>query len=637
MPDEWRGTRRVRRTIEQLDAGASGRGRWRLIFHLLGAEATRLLERIPPRVRQAIRGAVRLCSSVVFALALSAIIDSTGVLDGLDGVLQREVARLRAVASPQLPAADALGVQHIEIGATARVAHLEQRDGLAIPEIERIGGVAPISRDRMAELLADLAAKLDRSVDPQRSRTGWIVAVDVDLAPLNDKATGVESLAAMRRALDGLRVHADVVSILLPRPTVEGRRARNAFMVEAGCSRASETASARGSSATPRGLYFASPRIFHKVGGYPVDFPTTLRDARTRGAAASPGTAAAPPPRFPSLGTAIYLLHRGSLKPDDIETLTALCEQAHANAGQRGSDGQLLEDMLPPQGRFDAYDAYRSKRFNWRLLDSAQLSGTVVDRLQPESAAAPIPGAPVRLVDLAPSRLTSPVLLLGIDGGARHDKFEIADAEHRQVSGALLHGLQALSLETPVSSCDGNWCGLLADVALGLAFAVAWGLLHPVLERWRGVMPIVGGWFVAAGPLLIAAGLMFACIHIAAVGMGVDLWLNPAYLMLGLLIEAYLQGWRRAHRVSPDEQAERERFFGLSSAWGALRRGYGSETSLSGASLQTGHGRLEAVTVTVGPGHSGAILADRVLSALSRVAVLALGLYLLGIKLGQEV
>ncbi|WP_295644904.1 hypothetical protein [uncultured Methylibium sp.] len=635
MPGGWRGTRRVRRTIEQLDAGASGRGRWRSIFRLLGEEAEHHWERVPPPLRQAIRGTIRVCSSVVFALALSAIIDSSGALDGLDGVLQREVARLRAVASPQLPAGDALAIQHIEIGATARVAHLEQRDGIAIPEIARIGGVAPISRDRMAELLADLASRLDRSGNPQGSRTRWIVAVDVDLAPLNEKATSVDSLATMRRAIDDLRAHADVVAILLPRPTVEGRRARNAFMVDAGCSRANETAATHASSAALRGLYFASPRIFHKPGGYPVDFPATLREARSVGPDGSRPVGGAAPPRFPSLGAAVYLLHRGSLQLDDIEALTALCEQAHANGAKSGSDGRLLEDMLPPDGNFDAYDTYRPQRFNWRLLDSAQFSSTVVNRLQPESLATSTPGVPVSLVDLAPSRLTGPVLLLGVDGGARHDKFEIADAENQRVSGAMLHGLQALSLDTPVSNCDGTWCGLLADVVLGLTFAVAWGLLYPMLERLRSAMPIVGGWSVAAGPIMIAAGLMFACIQIAAVGMGVDLWLNPAYLMLGLLIEAYLQGWRRAHRVSVEEQTERERFFGLSSAWGALRRGYGNETSVSGASLETDHARVETVTIAVGPGHSGAILADRVLSALLRVTVLTVGLYLLVIKLRQ--
>lgn len=634
MPTDPGNDRRVRLTVAQVDAASSGEARRRRIARLLSQEWAALKGRIPLPVRKAARAATRIVSSVALALSLSAIIDGTGILDGLDGVFQREVARKRSAAEPALPGQHALEIRHIEIGAAARVAYLEQRDEVTTADIERVGGVAPIDRHRMAELLSDLAERLEARAGSPGAPPRWVVAVDVDLAPLNERAADPGRVGAMHAAIKRLREHADVVAITLPRPTVEGRRARNAFMAASLCT-LSKPASRDDSLPPPRhGLYFASPRIFHAVGAFPINFPAQTKKASTRDLGDLARTSVgALPSHFPALGTAIYLLHRDPQGLESRRTLTALCDQASARPD--GSDGRLLEDHLPPDGDLDAYKWYATKRFNWRLLESAQLRSTVVERLVPADAAAPVAAVPLRLLDLDPQNFDSPVLLLGIDGGSRHDKFEVAGTVPGSASGASLHALQALSMETPVSECDTSRCGLLADILLGAAFALIWMLLHPMLEKLRRLMPIVGGWLIAATPILIAFVLMWAIVEVAAVGMGIDLWLNPAYLMLGLLLEAYMEGWRRAHRVSPEEQEERDRHFGISSAWGALQRGYGRRLDIVEVSVTTGQARLEATAVSAAPGYSGATLADRVLSAVLRVTVLVVGLTLLVIKLNK--
>jgi hypothetical protein len=482
----------------------------------------------------------------------------------------------------------------------------------------------------MAELLLALAERLP----PAEPGGGRVLAIDIDLAPLEGEATPTFDREQMLKALDKLREKAHVIVIVLPRPAGASgaREARNQFMTQVGCTRLSPVA------ASPSGrhaLFFASPRLFQSTGSYPTKYPYEL-DRDSKGAAGNADGERALPPHYPSLGTLMHLQFTHRFAHDQVpvaamesernaevssarQTLTALCEQAHA--AQPG--GELLEDRMASSATAqDIAKAYQQRRYSWRLLDDPSLQHTVVERTKTSGWAS----------DLGEGVLDRPVLLLGIDGGAGHDKFGIAGISAQPISGAGLHALQALSIGTRPSPLLDKLAGIGVDLLLGLIYWLAWDkLFKHRLIRLRQNMPVIGGWLIVGVPLVLGLGLTWVCFKVAAVAMGIDLWVNPIYIVASLLLVIYVDAWSASEPADEEEQRLRSRLLGLPAARDALRSGFGSRVermhfAASSSSFPiTGMNELRVQAEVVRSRLGSAALADAVLSAVLRLVVLCAG------------
>lgn len=578
---------------------------------------------------------------LALAMAGSTLVERLQFLDGFEDAVLREVARQRTLANElSIPGANELQVQQLEISAQARVATLEQRtsvDGV----IERLGGVAPIQRGRMADVIKALAAQMPDA----GPATAPIFAIDIDLAPLEGGATTGGERDQMLDALTTLRKKAHVIAVVLPRAagTAGGREERNCFMRQAQCTRVTG-ATASGDShcslpstdvtaTTHNALFFASPRLFQPTGSYPTKYPYKLKEGdRMEGRA---GEETPPPPYYPSLGTLIHqqFKHRFShglaptratdkeeakLASAKRQTLTALCEQAHAPR----PDGELLEDRMATPAAEGIAKAYDDQRYSWRLLDDPRLQHTVIERVDLHDWTS----------SLDKTALARPVLLLGIDGGASYDKFGIAGISAQPVSGAGLHALQALSIEWQPSPLKQKFAGILVDFGLGLAYSLAWLLLYkPVLLPLRARMPVIGGWLIAGVPLALGVFFTWVCFKVVAIGMGIDLWINPIYIVAGLLLGIYADAWSDSEAGTEEERKLRHRLLGLPAARDALRSGFGQRldgvrfAATSGYQPVTGMDELRVHAEVVRSRLGTAALTDAVLSAVLRLVVLFAG------------
>lgn len=560
-----------------------------------------------------LRGAVRSIRhgfpATLLFLAASQIVEDFEPLAFVNAEVTRAVIARRTPGQDELRVHDdekkpGPTLQQLEIGAPLRVASFEQRD--AGSEVNRVGGVAPIRRGEMARVLSALAGRLP-AFDPAQPRT---VAIDVDLAPLGAGATSEAEETAMNEAIEALRQRAHVVAIVLDRNTDGDIERRDKFMARH-CSRLVGP-----TNAAVGGVFFASPRLFHRVGEYPLTFPAQRLDSKHAAAGDWPQW-------FPSLGNLMHLLRQpealGNLERK--RSLTLMCEQVHANlaAARRHP---LLEDGFQAQtaALLQAYDA---ERFNWRLLDSTAMRYSVIDSVEAI-------GQRESLED----RLFKPaVLLLSIDGGGRHDKFDIAGISPEPVSGATLHGLQAQSLDLPLE--ERQWQGALIDFAIGLSFAFLWALVSPGLRSLRGIMPIAGSWLSALTPPLLAYGVMCASLQVAAWLTSFDIWINPAYIILGLAIDTYLEGWRQEAeaRGADASIAQGLRYaFGVDTAWSALQRGFGDRVHRMEVAVDTQRSEFDLSADVRSHGAGGAYMTDQLVSALVKVVVLAWGGVLLAMK-----
>lgn len=580
-------------------------------------------------------------TALALAMAGSTLIEESRLLDSFEDAVVREVARQRSLKDElKAPAPNELQVQQLEISAQFRVTQLEQRDGVD-SVIQRLGGVAPIDRGRMAEVLAALAERL-----PGRAADGRppVVAIDVDLAPLEGNATSEQQREQMLDALGKLREKAHVIAVVLPRAgdPPGARQARNCFMRQAACTRLVGAEAGERlddglcrmpSAALPagsNGLFFASPRLFHQTGSYPTKYPYRLRSGVDRGSGP-----AALPPYFPSLGTLIQQQHKHGVThaipaarslpaaqaqgaTDARLSLTALCEQAHAP-----QEGQaLLEDRMAGADADPIAKSYEEQRYSWRLLDDPRLQHTVIDGV----AAIRDPTA------LDAAALARPVMLIGIDGGTSYDKFGVAGISSQSISGAGLHALQALSVEWQPNALVQKFAGIAVDVGLGVAYSLSWLLLYQALLRpLRARMPVIGGWLVAGAPLALGVLLTWLCFKLVAIGMEIDLWINPIYIVAGLLLGIYVDAWNDSEPGTEEERKVRNRLLGLPAAREALRSGFGSRldgvrfAATSGYQPVTGMDELRVQAEIVRSRLGIAALTDAVLSAVLRLVVLCAG------------
>lgn len=462
--------------------------------------------------------------AVVLLTLLTAIVHAMHWFDRVDGWFLREAVQAYlqrahdSAPAPPAPAALAERFTVLEFSALARVKELElDAEHVTEADLERVGGVRPIDRAKLAAALGGLAARLG-ALEAQKPR---VIAIDVDIAPLVGTDEGAQQ--AMAAAIAALRRHAHVVVAALARPDEATRSARDAFMRALACTRATEAA-----GAGAKVLAFASPRFFHDRDGYPLKFPfEPARDGV--------------PHAFPSLGNLVAQLV--GARPQGHQpwpaAVTALCEGAFA--------GPLLEDCIEAGPRRPAGchpmgpDDYELRRLNWPLLDQAQIELTRV------GSVAALAGAGARPEDaldaVGDHLLASDALFVGIDGGRRHDKFAGATVDGQPIGGAVLHALAAASARPAGQLQERIGVGLLADFGIGTLFAMTWSLVAIGLRRLEMArLAQVARLLRLLLPPLIAAALGWAAMAwLSPWLLGLGHWANPVYVLVGLTAHAYVE------------------------------------------------------------------------------------------------
>jgi hypothetical protein len=430
----------------------------------------------------------------------------------------------------QAQPATGLPVQLIELGADLRALQLEARNPDA-GSVTRLDGVRPLDRAalarwlrRLAECLAPLGARAcPRPASPALAPN--VLAIDLDLAPLSgDKPETTKSMVA---ALNALRQHVHVVVIALDRPDPDSRKQRNDFMKAAQCTRKNESTEGR------HGLYFASSRLLLR----PQQGPLQYLSAPKGSPAPSADSA-----WFPGLGTLARMALQAKVAPLYAQqTLTFYCEQAHTlPAG-------LEEDNLEaPAGAATALavqrleSKYQASYFNWPLLDSDALHFTPVSwpRSTPQDN-----WIEDSISQISTLGLQAPVLMLSVESGGSNDKFLTPGARPLPVSGATLHALQALSVDRPIR--EASWQGAAVDLALGVLMVLLSCLAHALLlHPMAHYLPRVTQLLAAVLALALVLGIYEVGLRVAAYLMvSHSLWFNPLYVLIGLAIHAYAEGW----------------------------------------------------------------------------------------------
>ncbi len=506
--------------------------------------------------------------AVLLLTLLTVIVHKFHAFDAFDSWFTRQSVQVLLTArhelsEPVIPTAGQRDdvIQVVEVGTALRIQALEH-DGknLKQTELDRIGGVRPIDRDKLADLIEALAAALPID-DPKPA----VVAIDIDVAPLFDAPCDPLPASVFQpptppriaEALNTLREKVHVIVIAMSRPEKSQRRCRNNFMVRVGC-----TMSSPARVDHPRnGLYFASPRLFHDHYDYALKYPfdalqsphslDKLFDWFPWRLNARPTPAPVADAPFPALGNLINL--RLKANPDDREmaSLTALCREAR----RPGPENDLLEDSID-EGRFEL-DAFEPRRVNWKLLDGDGIRSTLLSNDEVDRADGPIKA----LVPLASHVLRSRVIILGVDGGSRHDRFDAATVAPDPISGALMHALVAKSSAEPVQ--ENASIAFSIDALVGIAFVTLWAATVVLLARvaQRSRLPSTFGWLAAAMPIVLALGIGWVVTYALSPWLleHWNLWSNPAYVLGGLVLHAYLEAWRENwpdvkvhHRHLPD-------------------------------------------------------------------------------------
>lgn len=585
----------------QPDAAQDGPSvpRWRSVVRRVLHRARRRFGVIAQRGGEFINQRVFAHAPVVLLLTMGTVIlHSLHVLDHTEGYFMRWVVQTALTSDagrdpPPRELDQQQRVQVIEASAAMRVKELEYGDNVSPIQLARVGGVRPVDREKFAQVLQFLAKRLKAEAEGaagQNKRRPWVVAIDVDVTPLPIESdlpapppAEASAASAMAKALIDLRQQAVVIAIIYDRPLQGQRHARNLFMVEqAHCTRAKGSAPV--DVGAPYPLYFASPRVFHDLqrghAGYPLSFAFGLKNSPNLNGLQSAGS------HFPSLSNLAHLHLFGEASPQaGGSPLTLLCDQAASALQHPSGPGLLLEDLvsgwLPsgcersalPQGNSECrpFNAkqYRLRGINWRWLDSDRLA-----RVELDSGCQLLAGSCTRpgMSPLDGSHLQAQVLILGVDGGARHDKYEVASVTPDPISGATLHALQVLSARNDQDLNSHSVWAIVIDVLVGLLFLLVCSLALRLLQlarRWprtllnllRVPMPV----FVAL--LLSWMAVEYLCPWL----LGMNIWVNPAYLLVGMAIHAYIENSALADERQPTHRHAADFSFGLRGWWSSLR------------------------------------------------------------------
>lgn len=501
--------------------------------------------------------------AVLTLLALFAqIIHSCHVFDFIEDKMRRMMLENHVVGSHRntnLPSIDIASEKILVLAASSglRIRELDlqlndtNRSKLDDAVAKRLDGIRPIDRCALAQLLSVLAARLAaEKINP-------VIAIDIDTAPISMALTQPECTTEMIKAIGQLRESSTVIAITLGRESEDDRSARNAFMVAAKCT--------TNGSNDRHPLYFASPSFFFDKHSYPMSFPFSLKKEIGGMSSLQKGGS-----YFPSLGNLLGLqLQRRKYGPTSYDdTLTLLCSQASGNKSEI-VPSSLLQDIVefgdaqehhtdaePPcrshsvcSPREFCIDAYEQVHFNWRWLFATDYSGIEYSTFNdftwrdPKQVSVPLDNPESLLKIAIPDRTEA--IILAVEGGGEVDRFDVPHASWTAVQGASLHALQAILVQDKEKRLAvHSSLSFAADWVVGLAFLLLWGLISPVYERMRlrGVVAVAAKVFT---PLLIAAFLYFCVFYYLSPRLmsmqSAAFWLNPSYVLLGLLLHAYIE------------------------------------------------------------------------------------------------
>ena len=434
------------------------------------------------------------------------------------------------VAAAQSPAATpAVEVFTIPLLTVQR--ELEFKRDMSPATLLRLAGERPLDRARTAQLLQDLAQSLQQAKPAPARR---VIGLDFDLVPLPEDSTSpfkpclpgaspgwgdgqaADKMVDAMRSLRSAPGVAAVVMISRTRADSCEQRRRDAFVQRLQCTRHDAPATATAP------LYIASSLVLKETDGRVVGYMYRAPAAQDKESGAHW------PPLFPSLGTLAALaaeahagvqshsagqstihptLHaagsaRSPAAPapaatidsdgsgsaaDRAETLTFLCEQAHAAPGRQSP---LYEAVLgPPDPQQEQNDAVvqafagdladrrdGQRLINWLMLEPARLA----------VLRTPLPGiGPGDLQAMASTDAPVQILAMqGRKGADMHDR----RVKGGPVDGALIHALAAApggALARPTA-----WQQLLEELAIGTVFVVLLLSLHLRLHEAGPLLPL---------------------------------------------------------------------------------------------------------------------------------------------------
>ncbi|MEL4178737.1 hypothetical protein [Roseateles sp. PN1] len=435
-----------------------------------------------------------------------------------------------------------LSVQLIELGAHARMQAFEAAKP-DVATVERLQGARPLDRSgqiAMLNALADNLAQAHLAATTQQARRALpqVLAIDFDLAPLPGEPVDQAS-----EVLKRLRKLINVVVITLPHGESKADKDRVAGFMSgpANCSLTVPTGDGQ------YGLYVASPLVHRRQAEGPLSFATEEKH-RPSGE---------PPIWFPALGTLSHALWQ----PGDASNAGNAEHKAKACAltmACRQARGQLTAGSCPTpvaeEKKADA-DKWEARYYNWPLLQSERLVFSPVESDRRVLQKGWDDPAAVRndvVTQLRTMALTAPILLLSVDGGAGYDQLPTPAALPAPINGATFHALQAMSLDRPLRDDGGYaWLGAAFDLFIGLVFVLlvtpAMVLLHRLKPGWPQLWMVLS----ALTPMLLGALLFWASLYLAAgVMLHCSFWFNPIYVLIGLLLHTYVEGWSEAAHSS---------------------------------------------------------------------------------------
>lgn len=387
-------------------------------------------------------------------------------------------------------------VDVVTLDAPLRVLALEEPQ----PEpdtIRRVGGVRPVSRAAMAEVLAALDASLAKQAGRLQRP---LLAIDIDLAPLE----GGERNEALTQALHALSRWADLALIVMPRQDNAAAQRRDEYFDKL-CQQ------------WPQGqgrLHLVSPRVWLGRGGIPMDY---LSDYPSLGWVMGLQLQARPPQR------------EHPAKPPPMPG----CASVH-QLGQ-AEDQAWRDPWHGPQAQ------HGRQFYNWTLLHSEQLHPVPIrasgerDQTLAQTVA--------RGLRDSPSPLRAPVLLLAVESARGLDHYPTPGALVEPIAGPNLHALQALSMTQPL--CEHAWQAPAVDLFLGLlmmlgSLATRWLLLRVPALRHTPLLRLAMQALVLVGLLLLLDRLAQT---LAVWSLDANAWVNPVYVLLGLLLHSLLEAW----------------------------------------------------------------------------------------------
>jgi hypothetical protein len=316
----------------------------------------------------------------------------------------------------------------------------------AAETLNRLGYAWPIDRLRLARALKALG-------DAPLPRKDTVLALDVDVAPLESGGSPSCQAAASPQAEHEIEAMADAISALrhrfgtvivvaLPRDSCHERNVRREFFRQVNC-----TLGTDGLVPGMAPLYLASARLELDDRGQVSDYLGELTRPHD-----------ALPREFPSLGNLLRLADANP-KQAALDVLESQCRAVTA----AGDDPALTEER---SGWVDDAEGYQREMIDWDVIADGDI---VQSPLQLQSDAALFD--PAALAAFGSKRI-----VIALDGGSLGDRHRTP--AFPSVNGAVLHAAVAASAKREANA----GAAVLADVVAGLLFLSSWSILDMKLR-----------------------------------------------------------------------------------------------------------------------------------------------------------